>query len=244
MSIWLRLAIPIVLGSGAAACNYFLMYMYTNPQKFVSAKEDINAGEELLSKLEVVDVPGHAQSLLKCAVSGDGYASLLGGVRASRQLRKGDLLLWQDVVQPVELKPSAGEDALTLSLEGVAVIPQLMNVGQQITFVVKPLSDEASVGSSSSSALSRGPERIGPFRLLSVGSRLNRVSNSTERGDSFGKTITVAIPATSARDSDRNTNRLLKSIMGDSGDRSAIKAIILRGSEHDSTVTDDKLPES
>jgi hypothetical protein len=234
MSIWLKLLIPVLLGGGAATCNYFLMFTYTNPKKFVSAKEDINSGDELLSKLEVVDIPGRAQVLLKCAVTGDDYLSLLDGRRAARSLKKGDLLLWQDVVQPVELKPAPNEDALTLSLEGVAVIPQLLLVGQQITFVVKPAGDDVVVGPGSKPAGPREPELIGPFRLLSVGSRLNRVSADSERGDSSGRTITVAIPATSEKFVDATTGRLLKSIIGNNRDQSLIKAIILRHPEPDS----------
>jgi hypothetical protein len=221
-----------MLGGGAALCNYWLVYVYTSPEEFICIIEDIAPGEVILNKVQTQTLGGNVKSLLKVAVSGKDYESLLAGRRAARQLKKGDLLLWQDVIQPTELQPGLGEDGLSLSLDGVAVIPQLLLVGQRITFVVNPpVRNDDLLSGRDSRTHSPEPELVGPFRLLSVGPRLNRTADDSDRSDPAGRNITIAIPEAADGALDSSTRRLLLAIMGSDQDRSAIKAIILHRSQ-------------
>lgn len=233
MSAWMKLLIPLALGIVAAIVNFAVLKQSVSSREFVVARVPIESGQEITQDLLTTrEVSGHAAAMLKSAVPAEGHESLVLGRRAGRHIEADDLLLWQDVNVPSELAPRPGEDALTISLDGVAVVPRLLIVGQEVTFIVNIEDDPTAVDPTQPLEAAARFEPIGPFRLLSIGPRLSRIADDDSGNDlDGGRNITIAIPATQGEKFDRMTQRLLDAISRSTYGQAAIRAMIIHSRE-------------
>src|SRR5262249_23074717 len=140
---------------------------------------------------------------------------------ATRDLKKGDMILWQDSTRPGwELSALPGEKALPISLDGLSSVPKLIRVGDQIGFLVSK--EQQVVKADAKSAESRRPSEldldyIGPFRVLSVGERISRDNSdknlSSRNGDE--RVITVAVKMGADGQIDARTRKLITARYGE-----------------------------
>lgn len=222
MSNWIKLLLPLALGGIAAGVNWAIMNRIVAPETFVVANADVAAGEKLtegmLSKREL---SGEAAKLLQSAVPWKDVNTLVLNRRVARSLAKDDLLLWRDLEEPNELPLGEQEDALTLSLEGVAVVEQLLPIGKAVTFVIAKSQNETSTPEENADRF----EKVGPFQLLSVGPRMTRIEDQDDAG-SGTRAITIAIPR---KPDDPMTPKLLNAISASEYGKSPIVAVIIHG---------------
>lgn len=189
MNAWLKFLIPIGLGLAAAALNLAAVSQ-SRPETWrgVRVARDLAAGEVLgAADLEPAELTGDPGSLARTAIPWSSMGILLARP-VPRALRAGDLVLWRDAVpEPEELSAAPGEKALMIALEGIAVQPTLLRVGDDVGFLVAD-DDEPSPsveGDGSADYL-----YLGPFSLLSVGERLSRGAGS---GGGDPRVISVAV---------------------------------------------------
>lgn len=226
MTNWAKLLIPLTLGGIAAGINFAVMYHSIDPQEFIVAKQDLMAGEILIEELlQKQIISGEAAALMKSAIPWKEYQSLVAGRRLVRPLQKNDLLLWRDVASPEELELEPGEDAMAISLEGVAVVERFLPIGDYVTFVVATRPDFASESSVSEDRF----ERVGPFRLLSAGPRMTRYSPDDTDAAISSRVVTIAIPG--GANLEDKTRRLLNALAQEHHGRSPLIAMIIHGAE-------------
>jgi hypothetical protein len=214
MRHWIGLMFAMGLGALAGGLNWSVIHSRTAPRAFIRIDRDLEAGEPIRDEyLERKDIRGDLGSLFEAALPYDERATLFNRP-APRTLHRGDLILFSDAESPpAELMARAGEDALPVPLEGVSIVPELLRVGDEIRFLV------------TATGL-RGPEPtadggdptsyhyLGPFRILSVGSRLTRRppgEDDPSPGDP--RLITVAIKhQADGEPLDSQTRRLVDAI--------------------------------
>lgn len=194
MNAWLKFLIPIGLGLAAAALNLAAVSQ-SRPETWrgVRVARDLAAGEVLgAADLEPAELTGDPGSLARTAIPWSSMGILLARP-VPRALRAGDLVLWRDAVpEPEELSAAPGEKALMIALEGIAVQPTLLRVGDGVGFLVAADDDEPSLPPAAEEE-GNGPadyRYLGPFSLLSVGERLSRDAGS-RGGDP--RVISVAV---------------------------------------------------
>ncbi len=210
---WKKLLIPIALGVLAAGLNYAALSNQTTSASFIVLKENIKAGQLLEPDLlERIELPGNLESLSRTAVP-YSMRQVLEGRPVSRDLEKGDLVLWRDTTPgPGELTAGKDEEALPISLDGLQVDPRLLRVGDEIGFLV----DATPAGSASAAtATSARPqartviEYVGPFRILSVGDVVQRRAPD-QKESSVARTITVALKRKDGRIEDDSMRKFLE----------------------------------
>jgi hypothetical protein len=192
---WLKLGIPIVLGLAAGALNYWVLSGQQKTGAFVVVKDAVKAGDRLEEdNLDKVVLPGEPGSLATTAVP---YAdrSILYGRPALRNLAKNDLILYRDVTPSSgDLVAGKDEEALPVSLDGLHVDPKLIQVGDQIGFLVaNPPPADSAKPKAGEQPKPVEPEYVGPFRVLSVGSVVNRRPGDGAPTGGDMKTITIAL---------------------------------------------------
>jgi len=189
MTPLLRLVIPLALGLSAAVINGMVVETRTASHPFVRIGREVKAGELIEgAALEQINLPGDVGDLRKSLVV-YGDREVLIGTRAQRDLFPGDVLFWQDAARPDAAIPANdGEQILPVDLSGVAVETSLLFPGTFIDFWISlpPVTGAMTVSNQKAQAGSttggeRGKfQRIGPFRLLSVGSRFGQPSSAEE----------------------------------------------------------------
>jgi hypothetical protein len=121
--------------------------------------------------LERLELRGDPGALREAAIPWSSRAALAGRPLL-RHLKKADLVLWRDVGSGRdELAPGPDEAALPVSLEGTSIDPRLLQVGYEVSFLI------AAPPPPKSPPRPGVPveiERVGPFRILSVGAVVNR----------------------------------------------------------------------
>ena len=202
-----KLLIPIGLGVLAFGLNW----MAVQPQMgrdFVTVNQDVALDKELTeSQLAQFKIVGQEFDHLKqTLVPWEERAALLG-LPVRRDLKKGDVVLWQDVrYVSADFLPAADEVPLHISLEGVDYEPSLLKVGNQVGIVVPVSPKVQATGDGTISAavlsaeLNAQFEELGPFRILSIGERTLQKpgeSDSAERrkGDENKVTLAIKLPA-------------------------------------------------
>lgn len=207
MKILTKLLIPIGLGVLAFGLNW----MAVQPQMgrdFVTVNQDVALDKELTeSQLAQFKIVGQEFDHLKQTLVPWEERTALLGLPVRRDLKKGDVVLWQDVrYLSADFLPAADELPLHISLEGVDYEPSLLKVGNQVGIVVPVSPKVQATGDGTISAavlnaeLNAQFEELGPFRILSIGERTLQKpgeSDSAERrkGDEKQVTLAIKLPA-------------------------------------------------
>lgn len=190
----------LLAGSGAAVLHFAALEKAQTETRvatigYAILKKDYAAGEALEFTRETapqlfkqLDIP---KTTNVPAVKISDLNTVMG-LRASRPLKAGELLLLQDIAPPdPSLLLRKGERALLVSLSDVAVEPKLLRVGAEVGFVVEltpPEEASGPAGNQGGSDRRKGDlGEIGPFRIVSVG---DQVADGV-RGSS--QTIGVAV---------------------------------------------------
>ena len=210
---WQKLLIPIVLGVVAAGLNYAALNNQTISASFLVLKENVKAGQLLEPDLlERIELPGNLESLSRTAVPYN-MRQVLDGRPVSRDLEKGDLILWRDTTPgPGELTAGKDEEALPISLDGLQIDPRLLRVGDEIGFLIDAT---PAVSAPAGTATSARPqprtviEYAGPFRILSVGDVVQRRAPD-QKDPSAARTITVALKHKGGHIENENMRKFLE----------------------------------
>lgn len=253
MKILLQLGIPIILGIIAAGFNWSVLSSKTSvPSKtFVRVNASAPAGskidESMLEKIEFQGDEKSLENLAKSAVSYDDRKAIFDQT-VLRNLKTNDLVLWRD------LQSARGdliETALFVSLADVVVLPRLLHVGANIYFQIaadtpppaqsseKSGSTEKGGGTEKSGptspvkvvpALNPADDKVGPFRILSVG---ELVAHKQDRKDDAGQaaqiiTIAVKMKKDGSGYEDPNVSKLLLAMRAKlENRRSSIYGVVL-----------------
>lgn len=228
MNPMLKLAIPIGLGLVAGGLNWYAVRKGPPPRALAVAVAEVKAGdvfkESHFAKLMVSRELNDA--LPKTAVPYEHLETLYGR-ESTRDLKKGDMVLWQDSTRPGwELSAMPDEKALPISLDGLSSVPKLIRVGDQIGFLVAKEQQQVKTADAKAGDAKTGDRRrpdeldldyIGPFRVLSVGERISR-DNSEKNMSSRGgdeRVITVAVKMGTDGQIDARTRKLITARYGE-----------------------------
>lgn len=243
MKTWLKLLLPIGLGLIAVFINTTVMNSKLRPKELIVVRKNMKTGDIFTpADIESREFSGDVASLVRAAIPWSERAVLFGR-EVPRDLIAGDLVLSRDATPPaLELKPNAGEASLPVSLEGVASVPRLLLVGEEIGFII----DKRRLGGAQTGPLgnviqSAGqqlsmtqaavePDYVGPFRVLGVGQRLTRTDVESDTGGAIEqRIITIAIKLGPDNDIDPEAEKLIKAINSPSG-RGGLLSIVLKRS--------------
>jgi hypothetical protein len=186
----IKLLIPIGLGIAAAIINFVVLSSATQPVKFVVAKKDISAGESFKDKVTVVDVPiDMAKSLKDVAILHDDRG-LLSGQTAKRNIAEGDIILYRDTAikgNPTPDFRTSTERARAIELDGLEIYGAA--IGDSIWFDIPGY--QKAEGTDMGEEKYTGPtQKIGPYRILGIGTQMN--TNDSARTSSRSTTVTIA----------------------------------------------------
>lgn len=210
------LIVAVFLGLAGTVMNWFYLDSKTRDihnMSFVGIKEGttLKSGELVRrDQLEEVPIPERFGKKLLNVVHPWSDLSTLVDRPVPREINGGQLFFRHySTTPPRELEMDANEVHYVVTVDSGAIVPDLINPGDRITFVVPAiLRDQPTpaVGSGgapanrSGSPLS-GVEQIGPFRVKSLGSRLgsidvnraNRLASAQER--QIGVVVNLTDPA-------------------------------------------------
>ncbi len=178
------LVIAIVLGLAAAVLNWFYLVRQSQQVEeiaFIGIHPDqyVERGERLRNEhLVPVHIPRNAvRNMREFAVLDSARATVVGQA-VSRPLEGGRLLLQDDLdTPPPALTLAANERIMWIPVDNRSFVPSLLTPGDMVTFKVTR-SGPTPAGSPVDPETGRPPapagpvERIGPFKVLSVGNRL------------------------------------------------------------------------
>ena len=210
-----RLIPSLVLGAVAGYLYMATLWRAIQPVEFVAVKADLKAGERFtVDNLGSIRINGEPGRLKDTAVLSRDRA-ILYNRPTNRELKAGDLVLLRDTAAAAQRTDGRRRRGrLPVSLSGLNVVPQLLAAGDQVEFLVttgqsteggggspaprSPVGTLAAVNGSIAQPDRRPPiERIGPFRILSVGQRLStrsaRPGAEASRGQGDEGVITVAL---------------------------------------------------
>lgn len=134
MNHWQKMSIPIAIGVIAGGLNYVSLMAKTAPKDFVAVARDINKDETLQSgDFKLVPITVDNADLSKAAIPW-AAAKMLVGSRASRSLKRNQVLLHSDL-RPVALAPPDGLKEFTVKLTTEeAPEAKRLKIGDQVTF--------------------------------------------------------------------------------------------------------------
>lgn len=191
MNYAVRLLIPLALGGLAAVINWIVLSTGKETMKFVTVSKPINVGETF--DLEVADellLPRSFSELSKSIVPYDDRGVLSGRV-VRRRIEVGDPVFFADTDLGGQwLALDASEELFPVSLDDVAVDPDLLRIGNEIRFRVSQVSGED------------GPQWVGPFRIVVVGSKINN-NFSSERSRASSGSLAIGIAYNMERDGEQ-----------------------------------------
>jgi hypothetical protein len=226
------LALAAFLGLLAVVLNWVYLQSKTRGAgaiSFLAIKSGvaIEPGETLSEQhFAEVRIPEiHARGL-KDAVYLYKDASTVAGTRATRRYEAGDLVFRRDYrTPPAELKLGPNERLLWVSVDSRAFVPEMVDPGDQITFllprlpafpgsaiggadlddsadsaaasILNPADDAGPDTQAEPTPVSEGVEMIGPFRVASLGTRLGsrQVQSATRSAASQERQVGVIVRA-------------------------------------------------
>jgi hypothetical protein len=184
------LVVALFLGILGVALNWIYLQNKTRDVEiisFVGTADDVvlKPGDTLAEDHFVeVQIPKvYARSLLDFVVQWRDLSTIVG-TRATRPLEGGELYYRSDYrTASQEPELAEGEKMIWISVDNRRFVPSLVNPGDEINFIVP--TNSSSDGPISQTAF----EKIGPFRIGSLGNRLgslnvmksSRVAQSQER---------------------------------------------------------------
>lgn len=220
MNPWMKLGLPVGLGLVAAMTNWAATSSKLKPYACVRVASDIGYGdpiqENLLTRFEV---RGDLASFPKTFVPWDERALLYGHL-APRPFKEGDLVMWRDAAPHENVLPTQpGELPMSVSMRGMTVVPDFIQVGEKVSFFVgrDPSRVRNSDPAEADAGLAIDPgvaKQIGPFRVLAVGTRTTQVDQSTKQRDT---SLTIAAKFASDGVLDEQSDRLLAALKGFNG---------------------------
>jgi hypothetical protein len=198
MSGWLKLAIPVGLGLAAMYLNYTAGTTRQEPSYFVQLGGDLKTGDKFTEDNMVMLVIRGASENLKAAAIPWKDRSVLLNRECSRDLKKGDIVFWRDATPPPEeITIGPGEVAFHLSLGQISSsLPSLLKVGDEIGFFLAPEKVAAPTDPKSPKPATKQPaefEYIGPFRILSIGTKVSPEANPGAGSGSDNRELTLAV---------------------------------------------------
>lgn len=203
----LKLLLPLGLGAVAGGLNFWVMSeMAARPEptiyEYVTVKQDIPIGEpfpeEAIERFE-------STQEIPAAIPWDERSILFENV-SPRTLKTGDLVLRRDLQTRQSLALGDDEFGVHFALQGVDYQPEVVRVGKRVEFVV-PVSAPATGGPGGN--VTSHYERVGPFRIVSLGRQLRPSVEGTGSGTRVAKTITIAVPKSDKKRLEGDLNRIL-----------------------------------
>ena len=207
MENWKKLLLPAALGLVAAVLNWTTLSRGVTPQVFVRVTRNMSRGEVLQkADLEPIELRGDLANLPTTASLYRDVETVLNRP-LTRDLKRGDLLLWQDT------EPRDETLWIPFSLASLEA-PPTIRPGQEIDFLLAPTADadpRATRLARTAPAADKDQNTVGPFRVQSVD----------------GQVVTVAtVFQTDVHQLDRKAQRLLAALTGAARER--VAAIELR----------------
>ena len=206
------LIVAVFLGLAGAVLNWFYLDSKTRDiqnMSFVGIKEGVTlkAGEVVRrDQLEEVPIPERFGKKLIHVVHPWSDVSTIIDRPVAREVPGGQLFFRHfSTTPPRELELAQNEVHYVVTVDSGSVVPDLINPGDRITFVVPSAREQPTPAGQNSPDRNRSPlsvvEHIGPFRVKSMGSRLgsidvnraNRLSTSQER--QIGVVVNMTDPA-------------------------------------------------
>jgi len=222
MSGWMRLALPAGLGIVAGMINWWSTLSKLEPVACVRVTGNMVAGEPFAeSSLERFDLPGNRASLTETAIPWEERA-ILYGRPARRSLEPSDLVFWRDAT-PAPKRPVVhkGEVPLSISLSGMTVVPEFLEVGDQVGFLLTNdedldgLRQEDLPDATPSAGPTKSTQYVGSFRIVALGIRTTAAPDAEDPENSDNRVLTVAarfLPST--RQLDAEADRLVAALEG------------------------------
>jgi hypothetical protein len=208
------LIVAVFLGLTASVLNWFYLDSKTRDiqnMSFVGIKDGVTLkGGELVRRdqLEEVPIPERFGKKLINVVHPWADVSTIVDRPVPRDIPGGQLFFRHySTTPPRELELEPNEVHYVVTVDSGSLVPELINPGDRITFVVPSMSREPQPTPAGSAPLSRPEsplsviEQIGPFRVKSLGSRLGsidatratRMSSAQER--QIGVVVDLSNPA-------------------------------------------------
>jgi hypothetical protein len=207
------LIVAVFLGLAGAVLNWFYLDQKTRDiqnMSFVGIKEGVSlkAGEIVRrDQLEEVPIPERFGKKLLNVVHPWSDVSTLIDRPIPRETAGGQLFFRHySTTAPRELELEPNEVHYVVTVDSGGVVPDLINPGDRITFVLPAMSREQPTPAGAAAASRNTPslglvEQIGPFRVKSLGNRLgsidvnrgNRLATSQER--QIGIVVNLTDPA-------------------------------------------------
>lgn len=216
MSHFTKLGLPIALGLVAAGMNMAASSSRHTPFDCVALDHDLDNEAAIQEKdLVKVSVSGDFDELSGSFLGWNDRA-LLYGRTLPRPLKKGDVLLLRDAKPHENLLPvQQGEQPMSVSIGQMTVVPEFIQVGQYVSFFVGKEKDETlEFDSGFQGQDDRVASRIGPFRVLAVGTRTTVMAEGKKRNE---RTLTIAARTSSDGELDRHSDSLLAALKGFDG---------------------------
>ncbi len=220
-----------LLGVLAVALNWIYLQGKTRDVAIVQflgvrATSPIEPGQVIREEhLQVVPVPERHAGNLKDYVYLYEERGTVVGITATRQYEQGDLIYRHDYrTPPVELRLSSQEKLIWIPVASSSFVPDLVDPGDRIEFIIPVYERVASPGSSEgedgAASWDRRPvrtESIGPFRVGSLGSRLasRQVARGSRLTGSQERLIGIVIDQTDERERDNAANLQGRILTGD-----------------------------
>lgn len=199
------LIIAGVFGVVGAFCNWlYIDRLATDYEKvsFVAIKKDaqINVGDRFkeAEHFKKVDIPKNNVGNLDDVAILWELRKTAQGEPATRSYRGGEILLWHDLKAPARQhlseKLGKGEQACWVSVSSGDFVPELVNPGDWVSFIVPRLPGGQPVDVKNARDLLAQPtEIIGPFPILSLGTRTGERDVRRARGLSSGPEHIIGI---------------------------------------------------
>ncbi len=200
----LGLTIAAALGIVGAVCNW--LYLEKRAQEtetvlFIAVKPGVqlNIGDPFReSDLEPVPLPkARVGNLIERAPQWSGLSAVKGWP-ANRIFRGGEIILDSDIEAPStrDLSDTLQEDevAYWVPIDAGSVVADQINPGDLVSFQTAAQTGPTPAGTPPRSGT--GPQIIGPFRVLALGSRRERPNieqASRTRGSTGANTITIVV---------------------------------------------------
>lgn len=218
---WLKLGIPILVGVAAAGLNWVALNDKAPAKTFVRLSENVTAGTPITADdLETIEISGTAEDLRQLELTAVPYdkRAVLIGRPALRDLKKNDFVFWRDVTSG---RGELSQPALPIPLEGLNLPPSLLQVGDEILFLLPRPRGET--------GKANGPVEVGPFRILSVGDLVARQgADAKESRGQFDRTITIAVKLNKDRQiDDPNVTKLLAALRAAESERTRLQVILV-----------------
>lgn len=194
------------LGIVGAFCNWWYLARQASQLEAVQflaldTTAQINFGDKFReSHFVPVNIPRNNLGNLDQAAVHWRDRNAVVGRAATRAYLGGEILLWQDLVTPsdqdLSSKLAKNEVARTVPVDSRSFVPELVNPGDLVSFVIPQFAGAADPGNSNQPRPGVSSSKvIGPFRILSLGARMGsrNVRRANDRSSGQEHLITIGV---------------------------------------------------